>query len=365
MIKGRCIGAMATALAVGLIGALFSVVTAAPVLGPSHMMSESQRALRSIKHCSRTSCRASGLEYVFVANQTQFNPFLGSVNYYPEGANGNVPPTGEIVGSKTQLTQVGGVVVDQNGVIYVANNDTNTIVGFPPYSDGNVAPSIVIGGANTGLASPFGLAIDGAGNLYVANCAVNCYPGPQPSVEEFAAGSNGNVWPLRVITGSRTQLGETEGIAVDKRGYIYVSNADEGKVTVFRPRARGNAGLIRTITGGASRIDQPDGIAVDDRSLYVANWGDGLITRFNKEAGGDVPPEAVLHIGWQPNPSNPQALGGLAIDPGGSIYAAGTNVPLIAEYAARAHGKQVPFSVISGSNTAFFYPSQVFVGLQP
>jgi sugar lactone lactonase YvrE len=302
---------------------------------------------------------------VFVANQTQFNPFLGSVNYYPEGASGNVAPTGEIVGSNTQLTQVGGVVVAQNGVIYVADNDTNMIVGFPPNSNGDVAPSIVIAGANTGLASPFGLAIDGAGDLYVANCAANCYPGPQPSVEEFAASSNGNVSPLRVISGSRTQLGETEGIAVDKRGYIYVSNADEGEVTVFRPHANGNVSPVRTISGHASEVDQPDGIAVDDRSLYVANWGNGLITRFNKDSGGDVRPEGVLHVAWQPNPSNPQALGGLAITPGGSIYAAGTNVPLLAEYRARAHGKKPPFSVISGSNTAFFYPSQVFVAIQP
>jgi sugar lactone lactonase YvrE len=133
-----------------------------------------------------------GTSYVYASNVLQFHsPYIGAIDYYPAGSNGDALPSGEITGSNTQLTLVNGIAVASDGKIYVVNSDTNSIVGFAAGSSGNVSPNIKIAGSNTGLASPIGMAIDAKGDLYVSNCGTDCAWGPPgpPSIEEFIAGS--------------------------------------------------------------------------------------------------------------------------------------------------------------------------------
>jgi len=56
----------------------------------------------------------------------------GEVLEYSIPSGGNVSPVNVISGAETQLTEVGGLVVDSNGEIYVVDIDTNQIVGFAP-----------------------------------------------------------------------------------------------------------------------------------------------------------------------------------------------------------------------------------------
>jgi hypothetical protein len=301
--------------------------------------------------------------FVYVTNEIKYTPpAIGSVNYYPVGSNGDVMPSGVIEGSNTQLTLSLGVAVDPTGEIYVANGDTNSIVGFAPGSNGNVSPNVMIAGANTGLATPTGLALDRAGNLYVDNCGTVCNYGPPgpTSVKEFAAGSNGNVAPLRTISGSLTLLGQTDGIAVDRKGNIFVTNAAQQTVTVYGPRAHGNVSPLRVIAGANTRLNDPAGIAVDDNNLYVAPYYQEYIERFARLGGGNVPPRSVLDLSWPSGGPSGGVVSGLTIAPDGTLYATGV-AGLIAQFAPKAKGHAAPLTMVQGPHTQLVLPAYVFV----
>ena len=301
---------------------------------------------------------APSQRYIYASNLLDFSPpYVGSIVYFTMGSSGDVAPAGTISGSKTQLTQSGGIVVDGRGEIWAAQADTNKVVGFAPGSKGNVAPNLVISGSNTGLASPVALALDSAGNLYVVNCA-QCGFGPPgtTSVEEFAIGSNGNVAPLRTISGDRTQLGLIEGIALDRKGSIYIANSLSSQVTVFDHRAHGNAQPQRVLN--APRV--PVGLAIVGSSLFATAVWQGTISRFTRKAAGDASPRSTFAIGWSANPSG-QFLGGIAGAPDGTLYVAGFSAPVIAQYSADANGRARPLKEIQGANTGLVFPTFVFV----
>lgn len=347
--------------AVGALGALVAVLALAACSGAGSASAPIGRNPQAVSSLPDRAASPSG--FIYAANLIHASaPYVGSVAYYPVGSNGDVPPAGIISGSNTQLTQVDGIVVDSNGEIYVADSDTNTIVGFAPLSNGNVNPNVVIRGPNTGLASPIGLALGRAGHLFVANCGRCGFGSIGPvSVEEFAPGSTGNIKPIRKITGSRTQLGQTDGIAVDLVGHIFVANAREYTVTVYAPGAHGNAAPLRVISGSTSGINEPDGIAVDESGLYVDAAYLGYIGRFAHRANGNVPPRSVLHVDWSGGGPSGQTLGGIITAPDGTLYVAGLWSPLIAQYAATASGKPPPLTVISGPDTQLVVPTFVFV----
>jgi hypothetical protein len=102
--------------------------------------------------------------YALTTNQGA-NP---TVLVFAPGANGNATPTAEIGGSNTELNglSTGGMWVDIFGGIYVANNGppsgsgccNHAILYFAPGSNGNVAPTRVISGSATGFIDSYGFA---------------------------------------------------------------------------------------------------------------------------------------------------------------------------------------------------------------
>ena len=130
------------------------------------------------------------------------------------------------------------------------------------------------------------MAIDFAlGDLaYVANCSVDTFGCPakasgKPSIEEFAAGSNGNVAPLRILAGKRTQLIAPFSVAVGAgNGDIYVidngdpPNGIQSLIDVFRANANGNVAPKQVIAGPLTRINQAFGIAVTSNGIYTDTW---------------------------------------------------------------------------------------------
>jgi NHL repeat-containing protein len=300
-----------------------------------------------------------------------YGGFVGAVNIYRVGSNGDVAPITVISGSSTQLTQVEGIVVDRSGTIYVANHDTGTIVGFAPGASGNVAPSVVIGGMNTGLFAPQGLALDDSGNLYVTNCGA-C-GGPQAGnydVEEFSAGSNGNVAPVRRIGGPHTQFNQPWDIALDNRGRLFVVNSRGNSIEVFGQRAHGDEAPIRVISGSNTQLNAPQGVAVTDLGIYVGSYSSNpKIERFAKDAQGNAAPLAVI------SGSNTQlnwSLDGITAAPNGTIYAV-TFPPIpnppqgakLVQFNGLASGNVAPLSVVTGPVSQLIIPVYVFVGDEP
>lgn len=295
-------------------------------------------------------------KYVYALSWLQAR--ASAVDIYPAVLNGNISPSAVISGSQTQLTEPGGIVVDNAGRIYVAVIDSNEIVEFPTGSNGNVSPDVVISGSQTMLSRPTGLALDAAGNLYVGNCASGCGVGSAPSaVLEFAAGASGNVAPIRNLSGSNTQLSNANAVAVDTPGNVYASNYLANSIVVFASDANGNVSPIRVIEGSNTLLDSPEGIAVDSHGLWAGSANEDFLERFSPSANGNVSPIVVIS-GDRTRLGN---VDGIAVDSRGAVYASNPDNRRIVGFAARAHGNVRPIARISGSNTQLVSPVWMYV----
>jgi hypothetical protein len=308
---------------------------------------------------SRISPDKKAPQYVYVSNEVKSGSgWASSVNIYSAFLSGNITPSVVISGSQTQLTEVNGIAVDSTGEIYVVNTDTDEIVGFAPGSSGNVAPNIVIGGSQTGMSRPTGLALDASDNLYVGNCASGCGVGSQPpAILEFSTGSNGNVAPVRDISGSYTQLASANAPALDSSSNIYISNWTANTIEVFAPSANGNTPPTRVLSGSKTLLEEPDGITVDSDGLYAGSATANYVERFHVKANGNIPPVSVVSGGR----THLKFVDGIAVDSRGVVYATSVNFQGILKFAALADGNIRPIGRIQGSKTELVSPVFVFV----
>jgi hypothetical protein len=125
-------------------------------------------------------------------------------------------------------------------------------VVFAAGPNGNAAPIARIAGANTRITNSEGLALDVNDNIWITNYGAQTLPA---NVLELAAGSNGNVAPMRFITGANTRLGASIGLAIDRHdGEIYVCSGGngyaQGAVQVFAHDADGNAAPVAQLLPG-------------------------------------------------------------------------------------------------------------------
>jgi hypothetical protein len=175
-----------------------------------------------------------------------------AIDVFAPGANNSAKP-------KRAISDEGGLAIDSNNLLYVANSTTATIDIFP---SGSGTMQAQIGGSNTGLVAPGTVAVDASLNVYVFDSKTS-------TISEFAAGATGNVAPIRTITGSNTGLGGGDGfnfgLAVSKMsGDIFVSNPASNAILVFTATASGNVAPTQTIAGSATKLSVPLGLAVTE-----------------------------------------------------------------------------------------------------
>ena len=188
--------------------------------------------------------------------------FLGPTNaieVFKPGATGCVKP-------RRTISDEGGLAIDSNNLLYVANAKTATIDIFPA---GSSTMQAQIGGSNTGLGAPGTsalppdtVAVDASRNVYVFDTKT-------ATLSEFAAGAHGNVAPIRTISGSNTGLsggnGFSFGLAVSQAsGKIFVSNPGSNAILGFAATASGNVAPIQTIVGSSTGLGDPLGLAVTE-----------------------------------------------------------------------------------------------------
>jgi hypothetical protein len=173
---------------------------------------------------------------------------IETVDVFAPGANGCKKP-------QRTISDGGGLAIDSNNVLYVANSTTKTIDIFPA---GSSTIEAQIGGSNTGLVAPGTVAVDASLNVYVVDSKT-------ATISEFAAGATGNVAPIRTIAGSNTGLngGGDGGLAVSKTsGEIFVLNNGTNAILGFAATASGNVAPIQTIAGSATQLSNPLGLAI-------------------------------------------------------------------------------------------------------
>jgi 6-phosphogluconolactonase (cycloisomerase 2 family) len=268
----------------------------------------------------------------------------------------NTPPTAArsepkrmIVGGKSEIQFNSGVYVDPaNGDIYSVENDTGdaivvfshdargdtepkrelhvihrafaidvdevkqemyVTVNHPPQvavyrkmASGDEKPLRVLRGDRTRLSDVHGVAVDIKNQLLFVNSwgnittEANVSGGRNelPSIAVYPLNAGGDVAPLRVIEGPRTQMNWPGTMTVDpESGDLYVANDLGHSVLVFHGRTdQGDVAPARVIKGSRTGLRYPSGVAIDrkNRELWVSNFGNASATVYPLMASGDVAP---------------------------------------------------------------------------
>jgi hypothetical protein len=206
------------------------------------------------------------------------------------GASGSADGTGRVA----RFALAGGIRVDNEGNIYVADSSNytirkvtaagvvTTIAGTPGKIGSTDGPA-----ASALFAGIGGVAIDSSGNIYVADSGNytirKISPAGTVSTLAGVAGTRGEVDG----TGSAARLYDPQNLAVDRAGNIYVADGNGDAIRMVTPE-----GVVTTIagsplnagaadgTGGAASFNDPTGISVDGLgNVYVADFGNNTIRK--------------------------------------------------------------------------------------
>jgi sugar lactone lactonase YvrE len=198
---------------------------------------------------------------------------IGSGLYFADGTGG---PDGT-----AEFCAPLGIGIDRSGNIYVADNGNGAVRRIDP--QGNVT---TLNTSNV-LYMPSGLAIDAEDNIYVAGYQ-NIWKIDPGGTVSFVAG--GNVG-YRDGPGAMAEFDGIAGIAVDKRGTLYLADSgnlrirkiQNGQVTTLAGNGAGypSGGGFMDGTGGpdgTAEFAYPSGVAVDSNGfVFVADTGNNRI----------------------------------------------------------------------------------------
>ncbi len=198
-----------------------------------------------------------------------------------------------------QLSRPGGIAVDAEGNLFIADRGNNRIRRVAP--DGTI--STFVGGGTRGITNGMqatqaslpqpngGLALDAQGNLYV-NSGNRVYRISRSGVLEYFAGNGTNGWSGDGGPALSASLRSGQGIAFDSAGNLY--RAD---YTGFIRRVD-TTGRIDTIAGvGATWGDGgPAVLAWTSRPNEIAVDPDGNVFTTNYSMVRRIAPDGKIHI---------------------------------------------------------------------
>jgi sugar lactone lactonase YvrE len=204
--------------------------------------------------------------------------------------------TKDLPDSLRRLDNPYGIVAAKDGSIYFTDwaRDVIRKIG----GDGKI--TIVAGTGNAGADDgpgasasfflPEGIAIDDVGNLYVADCYNNMVRkiDPKGVVTTLAGKPGKHNAGSKDGKGPEASFSHPCGIAVDKKGNVYVADVGNNKVRKINPD-----GVVTTLAGSGTRgsangdlktasFYNPYGVAVDrNGNVYVADYQNNMIRKIS------------------------------------------------------------------------------------
>jgi hypothetical protein len=218
-----------------------------------------------------------------------------------EFGGASTPPPGQL--------SAGGVAapaVDRDGNVWVADAPAGRVVKYD-YNGSFIAAfgSAQGGGGNFG--SPIDVAADAAGNVYVLDQGG---PNPQRLVQMTVRGRF-----IRTIgAGGPAGLSGPNGVAVDDRSFVYISEGGPSRIRVFNAAGAEQPSINLPFNGGRLAIGRR-------REIYVSQGGGGTVRRLSN-AGAlrstVTVPGGVRGVGYNRF--------------SGRVYIAHAGNPVVAEY---------------------------------
>ena len=163
-----------------------------------------------------------------------------------------------------------------NQDVYVSDRATSAVYVYS--SKGTYLRTFAPKGAAAKNWAPLGLAFSPDGNLYVTDVGA-------PAHRLLVLSTDGT---LERAIGVPEHLTFPNGVAVDKRGNVFLSDSNNGRLLVFGPAGSVLASLGRGVGQGA--LGLPRGVALDDSGrLFVVDTTDHMVRVFRVGAGTSAP----------------------------------------------------------------------------
>lgn len=230
------------------------------------------------------------------------------------------------------------------GHIYVLNARANSVEVFSSVRGGNISPIRVISGSRTQISDPVELAVDPKGTVFVLTRR-------PASIVEFSPGASGNVVPQTVLTGPHTGLLEPVGLALGYGDAVFLADKMSG-VEIFRSGASGDASPTTTYGRQYGIGADISGIGVDllGQIFYASSESNSVTT-----IQGVAPGYGMLSYklaGPQSHLNGPKSL---SVDGYGRIYVSNRDNSVLF-FASGARGDIAPTIDIQGKRTLLADP---------
>ena len=208
-------------------------------------------------------------------------------------ANGGQTPTRRIFGQASLLSRTVHDVRynDVDDTIIVPSPFASAILTFRGGADGQEAPIRVIQGGKARI---------GGSRLAIDTVHREIFSFGRGGIQVFPMDGNGDIEPLRVITGSNT-MRPSESIAVDPINNLIAATGEDNSIVIFNRTDNGNVKPRNVIQGPNTMIDRINQMQIypGTRSLIVAMPGQqGLVEPprvfvgvWSLDDNGDVPPK--------------------------------------------------------------------------
>ena len=279
---------------------------------PKVKMTEPKRIVGGTKTKAEMMCGVyidpKTLDTYVVNNDTQ-----DWLAIFSKNAQGNVAPDRVLAVPHGTF----GIAVNENKEeLYLTVQHNNEVIVYPKMASGKDKPLRELMGDDTHLEDPHGVALDTKHNLmFVTNHGSVSFRGSAggrrgyirgsgkfdpPSITVYPIDAQGDMKPLRIITGPKTGLNWPMQITMDEEaGELYVANDMDHSIEVFKVNDDGDVAPTRKIKGPKTQVKNPTGVALDtkNKEFWVASMGNHTAAVFPLDANGDVAPKRAIRGG--------------------------------------------------------------------